>query len=850
MYRVNNQKAVRRLADRNFRAGRSRNRIAVLAIALTALLFTALFTVGSGLIENFQRQTMRQAGGDGMAVLKYITDEEYESLKEHKIIKEISYNRLMSSSVDNEELLKRHGELYYMDETGIRLGFCEPAGGTIPQAEDDLMMDTKTAKLLGVELEVGAPVTLKLTVHGQQVIREFRLCGWWEADPVFNVSIMVTSRAYMNAHMEELYNSYKEDYDMTGVINCYIMFESSVGLEEKLERMITESGYSVEETAPDYIAHNVNWSYLSANLGGDPETAVLMAAVLLLIIMAGYLIIYNIFQISVIRDIRFYGLLKTIGTTGRQIRTIIRRQAFLLSCMGIPLGLFLGWFTGCALVPVILSQSYGAGMPVRTSADWRIFAGSAVFAWVTVMISTARPGRIASKVSPVEAVRYTERDCPGNKRKRLSRKGARIAHMAAANLGRNQKRTFLVILSMSLSLVLFNTLYTFSLGFDMDKYLSKFVDTDFLAGHADYFNYQFSGPENSISESMIEAIEQEPGFLEGGRLYANIRDVEVLSTKLLDGMTTTESVDPVTGGVPSAVYGLEDVPLSRLEVVEGEIDPEKLKTGKYILEGIMEDDNGRLEWEHSHREIGEKVVLQNYRGREEKRLDNQYMEQEFEVMAKVRMKHYTNTCMVGMEYSWYLPAEVYKEMVEEPGIMSYAFNVQEGQDEVMEAFLRNYTENIEPLMNYSSKATRKSEFEGFRNTVLLVGGTLSMVIGMIGVLNFTNSMMTSMIARRREFALLQSVGMTKRQLLKMLMLEGIYYGAASGLTALVLGTLLSLSVVRKLASGLWFFSYHFTVLPLLLTVPLLLAVGILLPTVMLRSVERQSVVERLRETAD
>ena len=70
MYRVNNQRAVRRLADRSFRASRSRNIIAVLAIALTALLFTALFTVGSGLIENTQRQTMRQAGGDGMAVLK------------------------------------------------------------------------------------------------------------------------------------------------------------------------------------------------------------------------------------------------------------------------------------------------------------------------------------------------------------------------------------------------------------------------------------------------------------------------------------------------------------------------------------------------------------------------------------------------------------------------------------------------------------------------------------------------------------------------------------------------------------------------------------------------------------
>ena len=847
MYRVNNQRAVRRLADRSFRASRSRNIIAVLAIALTALLFTALFTVGSGLIENIQRQTMRQAGGDGMAVLKYVTDGQYEQVKDHPLIKEISYNRILSSSVDNEELLKRHGELYYMDETGIRLGFCEPVEGTVPQAEDDLMMDTKTAKLLGVELTVGSPVSLKLTVHGQQVTRMFRLCGWWEADPVFNVSILVTSRAYVDAHMEELYNSYKEDYDVTGAINCYIMFGSSGGLERKLQQVITESGFPLDETDPDYIDHNVNWSYLSAGMDANPETVAGVAVLVLLITLAGYLIIYNIFQISVLRDIRFYGLLKTIGTTGRQIRTIIRRQALFLSCMGIPLGLILGWLTGCALVPLMLAQSLGGAGFVRTTADPRIFAGSVLFALATVFISTAKPGRIAAKVSPVEAVRYTDNDSQVKKGRRKSGRGAKMTGMALANLGRNRKRTTLVIISMSLSLVLFNTLYTFSIGFDMDKYLAKFVDTDFLTGHADYFNYQYAGPDNSMSESMIQAIEQEPEFLEGGRLYANIRDTEFFDTILPAGMTTDQGRNPVTGGVGSAVYGLEELPLSRLDVVEGEIDPEKLRSGHYILEGVPEDDDGRILWDRARFDVGEKVTLVNYRGDSESRLENERMEREFEIMAKVRMKHYTNTCMVGWDFSWYLPAEVYKEMVAEPGIMSYAFNVREGGEKEMGAFLLNYTENVEPLMNYSSKSIREAEFAGMKNMVLAVGGALSLVIGMIGILNFVNSMMTSILTRRREFAMLQSIGMTGKQLLQMLMTEGVWYGAASGLVSLVLGVVLSLLAVRNLAGSLWFFSYHFTVLPLVLTVPVLLAVGILLPAVMLRSVERQSVVERLRE---
>ena len=75
-FQVDNKNAIRRLSGRSLKANASRNFIAVAAIALTTILFTVLFTVGSGMVENIQRQTMRQAGGDGMAYLKYITDEQ------------------------------------------------------------------------------------------------------------------------------------------------------------------------------------------------------------------------------------------------------------------------------------------------------------------------------------------------------------------------------------------------------------------------------------------------------------------------------------------------------------------------------------------------------------------------------------------------------------------------------------------------------------------------------------------------------------------------------------------------------------------------------------------------------
>ena len=78
MRKVQNKKTIRRLAMRSYHAAGARNRIAVTAIALTTILFTSLFTIGSGAAYSIQRNTVRQSGGDGHAVLKYITDQEYQ----------------------------------------------------------------------------------------------------------------------------------------------------------------------------------------------------------------------------------------------------------------------------------------------------------------------------------------------------------------------------------------------------------------------------------------------------------------------------------------------------------------------------------------------------------------------------------------------------------------------------------------------------------------------------------------------------------------------------------------------------------------------------------------------------
>ena len=165
----------------------------------------------------------------------------------------------------------------------------------------------------------------------------------------------------------------------------------------------------------------------------------------------------------------------------------------------------------------------------------------------------------------------------------------------------------------------------------------------------------------------------------------------------------------------------------------------------------------------------------------------------------------------------------------------------------MEAFLQDYTENVNPQFDYESKATYAGEFESTRSMFLLLGGALSFIVGLVGVLNFFNAILTGITTRRRELAVLQSIGMTSRQLRTMLALEGLFYTLGAVLLALALIVVTAPFVGPTLNGLIWFFTYHFTIWPIAVVLPLFGVLGVLIPVLSCRAAQRFSVVERLRQ---
>ena len=848
---VNNRGCIRRLSFRTLMASRKRNAIAVLAIALTTLLFTSLFTIVLSINETNQNYQFRGVGTYAHGSFKDVDDEQIKALSAHPRVKAVG-RRMVIGLCTSGAFEKDYGEVNFMDAQCTRWGYVQPEVGRIPESGKEITMDTRALALLGVTPELGTQVELTYTLAdkeqmGREVTDTFTLVGWWEYDELLKVHFFNVSEEYARQieamAMAEGMHAFRTDLS--------VMLSSSLDIENTLKRIGEDCGYSVGDGAGQ-LRIGVNWGYTATQLADTMDAGGILAmiAVMALVTFTGYLVIYNIFQISVAGDIRYYGLLKTIGVTPRQLRRIIRQQALMLSAVGIPAGLLLGYGVGTLAVPVTLSTSnYGSRYTTISLSPW-IFLGAAAFALLTVLLSCARPGRIAGSVSPVEAVRYTEVQQTG-KRARASRQVTPFA-MAEANLGRSRRKTALVVISLSLAVVLLNLLTTFVTGFDMDKYLSHRSCADFVVSTPDYFNYRgFTLTEEDIRPVRENTEQSLGGFTYGTGLvqmylpetYWREEVEHYLRDQDVDELLSTARRDGEKIALYSQVEGLDAALIPKLKVLDGDVSPLTQPESQSIAIEVNLDDYGNVVNPENFPAVGEQVRV-TY-GLNETAHDVFYT-----VCAWVEIPYDMGSRFYAMGYQAVLGAQTLRRDAGAENVlnMCYVFDTPNPQAEAAaEEFLSALAaQEGSPLM-YESKAIHRAHFREYQMTFVLLGGLLCAIIGIVGVLNFVNAMMTSILSRRREFAVLQAVGMTKRQLKAMLVWEGMLYTLGSGLISGLISAAVNPLAGRLLEQGYWFYRYHYTIAPVLLAIPVFALLGYAIPTIMYAQAARQSVVERLRE---
>lgn len=824
--------------------------------------------------------TFRQVGGYCHGTFKEVTEEQIENISAHSNVKAAG-KRITIGYIDSGIFAKAPAEVSFMDDNCTEWSFAEPTTGHKPQGRNEITMDTHALKLLGVEPEVGAEIELTYTVGAlsempYEKTDTFTLVGWWEYNEISPVHYINISEEYAKEIEAEAMSKGLEPFR----VDLNVMMASSMNIRGQMEQVDLDLGYAWDETGEgELVRIGVNWGYTSSQLGEsmDATTLVAIIAFLALVIFTGYLIIYNIFQISVTGDIRFYGLLKTIGVTPLQLRRIIRQQALFLCVVGIPIGLLLGYGVGASLTPVVMART-NLGVGVSTvSTSPLIFFASALFALITVLLSCSRPGKIASKVSPVEATKYTE--IVRSKKKHRTTRGAKVHQMAFANLGRNKRKTVLVVISLSLSVVLLNILVTFTGGFDMEKYLAKQTCADFIVSSTDYFRYNRSG--SYISQEQIEQIKANTSESLAGSGYQLMGAISWISEEawraerarygLSEMMEMELAMATRRGELVSAeaqIEGLDESLFEKLTLIEGDLTPLFHEDSNAIAMAVYTDDYGNVSTPDYYPSVGstqtityveDAYYIDSRTGEKcDETTPQEYLEYyiakssdvDYTICAYVTIPHSMSYRYGTFGYRYVLPvARLAEDSRQEPVPLFFLFDTPDAaSEETAERYLAELTADDLSELMYESKATLRAEFEGFQNMFLLLGGLLCAIIGIVGVLNFFNAIMTGILSRKREFAVLQAVGMTGRQLKAMLVYEGLFYALSSALSALVLSFVLNPLVGDLMENMFWFFSAKFTIVPVVIAIPIFALLGWLIPYAMYDHAAKNSIVDQLRDT--
>ena len=827
----NNRPVLKLLTKRSLKA--QKNTIAVLAIMLATLLFTSLFTIAISLQTAMQESNMRTTGTSAHAGIKRLSWEEYEKLSSDTGIKDIGYSIIIGNAV-GDDFNKTPTELRYGDETYSELTFNTPDTGHLPEQKNEIATSRIVLDAMGLPDKVGTQMELTFTTDTDTFTDTFTLCGIWDGDAVAYRQTMLLSKKYTEQVAPVIHGETDGTTPPvgTGYIDAVMMMPTAWNIEK--QALEVTSKYGLDERV------SINDAYGMATV--NPSSMLPLVTGVAVIFIAGYLLIYNVFYISIAQDIRFYGMLKTLGTTARQIRKIVYKKAIKLSLMGIPIGLLLGWPIGRLLLPAIVNMLTD-DIRIVTTVNPLIFLVAIVFSAITVFISCQKPAILAAKVSPMEALHYIEQ--AGGKKKQRRSKHISTMMMAKNNLTRNKKKVMIVTLSFALSIVLLNSVYTYVTSFDFDKFVADFSLTDFTVSDTTVINNYAPYNTANVSQDFISQAESLNGLEDIGNIYLwtskqplsdnDLARLQELSASSSDIANELENYS-VRQEHGVNVYGLDDFSAEYVQVLDGELNTEQWKagTGVYVTPLRMMGDGSLCLYKP-----GDQISVTQLDG----------TNKVYDVLAVVSIPSALQTPLqVDMGLDYIFPTnELLGNMVsaDQPA-MKTIFNVDEEHQLATENWLKNYTTNTDTALDYLSKVTLRQTFDGMINMYRLVGGALCAILALIGILNFINSMTTSILSRYREIAMLQSIGMTGRQVKQMLIYEGIGYSILGLLGSLILSVIASLTVVRMMGAELTYFTWHFTLLPVFLCIIPLILITAIVPLVCYNKMAQKTVVDRLR----
>ena len=792
--KVKNKAYIRSLAKNILNANKSRRNILLLAIALTSILFTSLFSVALGLGKSMETQTMKTIGTISHGSFKELSDKDINILSKDKDIKEFSIREKVGI-LDDEKI---SAELSYIDNNGFEWSLIEKVKGKFPEKENDVFIDLATAKKLGYKGEIGEEIEVPFTIekpYTGEIIKKrsekFIISGTFQNPIDSNVGV---GQIYLSKAYVDKLSLPENNKDLE------VMLKNSFMIRDKLIKISERNGYKVVDDPGNLsdkeIRIGVNFAYIfSGDSSFDFKTFLPFLAFLILVMVAGYLIINNIFKISVNEDIKLLGLLKTIGMTKPQIKKLVHLESLAVALPAI----IVGDIVGISIGKVILNKIFAnnemlTDVKLSLMVIILIILFSTAFTLLTVFLSVMRPARYAAKVSPIDASRYNETMI----KKKYKSEDISLGKLARRQVFSNKFRFISIILSMSLSAVILNGVLTYTGNIDLEKGISDIIVTDYNIASPKYFRYMYSGSEDGINEKYIGEIENHKGFKSGGALYSYGYERSYPDIRIEDN-----KVAPI-------LFGIDDYLINKYKITDGDFDKDKWQTGNYVIIGekIRNDSDYKI-GDKIRINVNNKTKEVQVMGKVEHNFSNGL--RYFPVVKEDKNNELSPT--LGLEYIYMNPNE-YKKLIGDKSVMTYGFDVEDSEKEDFDKLLKSF--EIDPDFSYDSRDIQINSFKDFKNLIEFVGYSLSIVLFLISVLNFINIIATEILRNMVNLSILEAIGMTKKNIKKYLVKKNLIYSISSLVFSFVVMLLIDKFILIDLMAETKWTTFSFIITPLLI----------------------------------
>lgn len=853
------QNGIYELRKAESRINRNRNRILMLAVALGILILFSAFSIAKGKMVVSALKSLREDGTSASVYLEKGTREQHAQLEQLDYAYAVGLNNLFGAWRDENATMIASCEV--LDETGYEK-IVKPAytnvTGHYPKAENEVMLSVRMLKEIGIKnprlgMELSVPVTFySWSVNkGYELKESFVLSGYYQdyVDPSEEVPIIYFSEAYL---AEKEYAKYPA--------NLLIRYKTSWWNASQMEQQLNQD-IELSDVNQQFIGKDSSvYAAMEEFVGGYGIAALCILVVLLSI----YLLIYNVLSISLNKDVQLYGRLMALGTTRKQIRKLVSGQCFRILIKGVLFGsaasVILGYVGFPLLFQELFLQQKGT-IEIGVVFYPEILGAAIVFVFLVMSLAGQNAAGRLKKLSPIEAHGYGITSKTSHK-KTHSTKGAGLWNMAWRNLFLSKRKFFITVLSlfMGCEAALFSGVI--ASGTDPMNILLQKPDFTIQAPRETVEKYMFyeivydfpDGEGALLNEDFLDRLMEIDGVDQNSReiVYGAYGGFDDHQNFIQPSMTATYGTLNSNNGVTLQV--VEDAYIEKIETYTNkkgyQIDTKSLKNGSGILilhkhelsELLLEEAKGMVgqpaeiyaddeDFDYDHIKGKQEFICSGY-------LDT--TEEDFPPLDMSWNGDGINYFLISKKGFERLGQEYQKQ------IFKFSIDAKEGKEASVKQELiqligdknKEFEEfNIYQLISTSDEMNEKQHYIKASRTVMTA---LSLILLLIGAANYCNVVLTNMIQRKQEFITMENIGMTKKQLKKMLVAEGLYYCIILVGSLLSIGTLCTMLLGIAIKSNVSYFRYVFPLKEFAVIAIILVTLCVCIPAMAYRSSKADS----------